>query len=93
MRIIKSIFETWVRLGLLDSTMFSLLFLSLNPAMHAISIFAFVSKRIIKSVFETWVYLGLLYSTMFSLLFLSLNPALHAISLFAFVSIIIIPHY
>jgi hypothetical protein len=40
MRIIKSIFETWVRLGLLDSTMFSLLFLSLNPAMHEISLFA-----------------------------------------------------
>jgi hypothetical protein len=68
-RIIKSIFETWVHLGVLYSTMFSWLFLSLNPTMHAISIFAFVSRRIIKSVFETWVYLGLLYSTMFSLFF------------------------
>jgi hypothetical protein len=43
-RIIKSVFQTWVYLGaVLYSTMFSLLFLSLNPAMHAISIFAFVS--------------------------------------------------
>ena len=47
-RIIKSIFETCVYLGLLDSTMFSLLFLLLNPAMHAILLFAFVSTRIIK---------------------------------------------
>ncbi len=77
--------------------MFFLLFLSLNPAMHAISLFAFqttilffVSIRIIKSIFETWVYLGFLYSTMFSLMFLSFNPAMHAISLFAFVSIRII---
>jgi hypothetical protein len=62
----------------------SLLFLSLNPAMHAISLFAFVSNRIIKSIFETWVRLGLLDSTMFSLLFLSLNPAMHEILPFAF---------
>mgnify|MGYP002806900341 CR=1 FL=1 len=54
-RIIKSIFETWVHLGVLYSTMFSWLFLSLNPAMHAISIFAFVSMKNDKKCFQTWI--------------------------------------
>jgi hypothetical protein len=62
----KKYFETCVCLGLLNSTMFSLLFLLLNPAMHAILLFAFVSTRIIKSVFETCVYFCLLDSTLFS---------------------------
>jgi hypothetical protein len=62
----KKYFETCVCLGLLNSTMFSLLFLLLNPAMHAILLFAFVSTRIIKSVFETCLYFCLLDSTLFS---------------------------
>ena len=74
--------------GIFGFTLFYNVFfvvLSLNPAMHAISLFAFqttilfsVSIKIIKSIIETWVHLGFLYSTMFSWSFLSFNPAINA---------------